>query len=390
MKRFLTAFLLILSLLPVSVFASDDGFDMKSSYDAEKNAVVWENDMFAATFTGNSASDVKTENGMVKSVSFPGTVQVQFKGVFDQAFLYKNNGNGEYSDNFFTNVEQVAGTNDTYETNSAVLTEGEYTLGFILDYGSYATGQSITIYVGSGAQNPDTQQPTAPGSSDNGSFIQIDTDRASYFTDSTTLSDGANISEWAASEVNEALQKSIVPKSIYDESNYKRAITRKEFAYVMVGAMQSFSYTFDDLTSYFKAYGFHTDFTDSNNDLIIQIARMNNIINGTSETTFSPDGLLTREQAAAMLERLYDQCQTQYGIGKPIITDPTYFADRDKFSSWAESGINFVSALTDPQTSRLVMGGVGDDCFLPDGQLTVEQALIAAKRMISFAESKHS
>lgn len=389
MKKTILALILVIAMLPTGVFAFYADDYMKNSYDSASNSVKWEYDLYEVKFYGSNASAIEyynENNDKVSSVTFSNATQVELIGSFDIALLHKIENDEQVSDNLFTSVSEF----DTEEigvyknqTEMVTLNEGEYSLAFIVNYGTYSTGDSLKIKI----------SDTSTGGTSNGSTptpdIKYNRNRDFYYTVQTTLPENALISDWAAEEVSQAFTKSIIPNSIYNEGNFKRPITRKEFAYIMVGAMDLFGYSFDELLYYFDNYGFRTDFTDTNNDPIIQIAKIQGIVNGTSETAFSPDELLTREQAATMLIHLFDNAQQKLRISKPIVTEPTYFIDRDRFSSWAVSAIDLVSMMKDPSVDRFIMGGVGGDEFLPDGNITVEQALIATKRLILCSEDKY-
>ena len=82
-----------------------------------------------------------------------------------------------------------------------------------------------------------------------------------------------------------------------------------------------------------------------------------------------PNALVTREQAAAMLSRVY----TKLGSSIPAVTATT-FADNGSVSNWARDAVAFMS-------DKGIVTGVGDNKFNPKGNASIEQALAIAVRM---------
>ena len=98
------------------------------------------------------------------------------------------------------------------------------------------------------------------------------------------------------------------------------------------------------------------------------------ITNGTSETTFSPEELITREQMATMMTRALNKS----GIDTTINVNAVYnkFADHDEISTWALDSVYFMSA-------RGVIKGVGENKFNVRGNATREQALAISTRSVA-------
>ena len=104
-------------------------------------------------------------------------------------------------------------------------------------------------------------------------------------------------------------------------------------------------------------------FTDtSNSDILAAFAL--GITNGTSATTFTPNGQFTREQAATMI------ANTCKAIGANVSNPPSSgFADLNSAAGWARDGINFVRA-------NGIMQGTGNNNFSPKTAYTREQSII--------------
>lgn len=225
------------------------------------------------------------------------------------------------------------------------------------------------------------------------------------------------ISAWAKSEVENAIETGFVPLSFRD--NYKRNITRGEFAklamfflsvqygYPGVPAVQLWSPAEPNDNEYFSrefmnAYcssrtdrngSFFTDnktgekysynntgeillprtpFSDvnENKDLrFIERAYYLGIVNGIGETDFNPDGEITRQEAAAMLMRVYKNYakteQTAAGFK---------FADDSDIADWAKEDVYSINSLG-------IMQGVGENTFAPLDGYTVEQSVATFWRL---------
>ena len=113
-----------------------------------------------------------------------------------------------------------------------------------------------------------------------------------------TFSD-VGMAKWFYAEVETIAAHGAVPTGSDFRPN--ESITREEMAMMLVGALG-----YDGLAS--SVSGSSLPFTDvQKNTGYIAIAFDFGIINGTSTTKFTPSGLATREQAAAMMMRLYEK-----------------------------------------------------------------------------------
>lgn len=114
-------------------------------------------------------------------------------------------------------------------------------------------------------------------------------------------------------------------------------------------------------------------FTDTYDAEVLKAYNLG-ITNGTSETTFSPEELITREQMATMMTRALNKS----GIDTTINVNAVYnkFADHDEISTWALDSVYFMSA-------RGVIKGVGENKFNVRGNATREQALAISTRSVA-------
>ena len=194
-------------------------------------------------------------------------------------------------------------------------------------------------------------------------------------------------SEWAQSELEEAAALGLIPNSLKG-ADLTAPITRAEFAAVSVKCYEALT----DLKAEPYAPNPFTDTTD------VEVLKAYNIdvTNGTSPTSFSPEELLNREQAATMLTRLYKKIAIDgwtletdgnfVGTFRGMYETPAPFADDKNISGWAKDSVYFMKA-------KGVIDGVGGNKFAPRAvtdaeeaagyaQATREQAILIAKRMV--------
>ena len=98
------------------------------------------------------------------------------------------------------------------------------------------------------------------------------------------------------------------------------------------------------------------------------------IVKGTTDTTFTPDGSITRQEAASMLSRTAQVLDMTSGKGQS-------FNDEAQIASWAKESVAFTSGLMDPITGTAVMGDTGNGNFSPLASYTREQAYITSLRL---------
>ncbi len=190
-------------------------------------------------------------------------------------------------------------------------------------------------------------------------------------------------SQWAQAELARADELGLIPDCL-DGADLTRPITRAEFAAVSVKVYEALSGTpaLPAVTNPF------TDTTD------IEVLKAYNvgITNGTGDgTTFSPNALLNREQAATMLARVFKKVTMpgwslatdgQYPLS---YTKPAAFKDDGDISGWAKDFVYFMAA------NGIIQGNGGK--FMPKAvtpeqeaagyaQATREQALLIAVRMV--------
>jgi len=169
-------------------------------------------------------------------------------------------------------------------------------------------------------------------------------------------------SPWAVEQVNAAIAKHIVPENL--QSNYTQPITRAEFCALIVVAYERF---IGDIAG-------RRLFNDTN-DINVQKAAYLRIVSGVGDNRFDPNGTLTREQAAVMLERFADF------MGGPLLfEDAPVFVDSHEISEWA---VRSVSAIV----MNGIMSGMGNGEFAPGQSLTREQSIVAIMQLLDVRSS---
>ena len=170
-------------------------------------------------------------------------------------------------------------------------------------------------------------------------------------------------SDWAVKELESASKAKLIP-ALFDNEDLTTNITRKEFAHVAVKMYENISGQ--------KAVAIATNpFTDTT-DLEVLKAYNIGITNGTTDTTFSPDSLITREQMATMMTRAL----TKAGKNTARPTDAKLFADDVVFSNYAKDSIYYMSSIE-------IIKGVGDNKFDSKGNASREQALAISIRCVN-------
>ena len=169
-------------------------------------------------------------------------------------------------------------------------------------------------------------------------------------------------SEWAEPELKEASKQNLIPE-IFDEANLTKNITRKEFAHTVVKM-------YEKITGQKAVPIAKNPFTDTKDKEVLKAYNIG-ITNGTSDTTFSPDDLITREQMATMMTRAL----TKAGKDTSRPASAKLFADDSEFSGYAKDSIYYMSSIE-------IIKGVGENKFNAKGNASREQALAISIRCV--------
>jgi len=167
----------------------------------------------------------------------------------------------------------------------------------------------------------------------------------------------ANVtSPWAIEEVSLAKEAGLVPTNL--QSLYQSNMTRAEFCALAVAL-------YEKMTG--QEIAGRISFTDTNDINVEKMAAVG-VVNGTSPGKFTPNGNLTREQAATMLARLAS------AIDKPFPKTSATFDDKGTISDWALEAVGQVQGAG-------IMNGASPDKFSPKGVYTREQSIATMLRM---------
>lgn len=176
-------------------------------------------------------------------------------------------------------------------------------------------------------------------------------------------------STWAKGDIERAMDLDIIPESMNGD-DLSEGISRAQFAAVAVKAYEQMSGS--------RLSGGNNPFNDTSDEYVLKAANAD-IVAGTSASTFSPYNGLTREQAAAMLTRVYKKTVFE-GWSLKNDYELEYnstgrFGDYDEIRPYARESVAFLYA-------NGVISGVGGNMFAPEGTLTKEQAIAIAVRML--------
>lgn len=183
-------------------------------------------------------------------------------------------------------------------------------------------------------------------------------------------------SAWAAETVKKAANHYLIPEAL--SNRYTSPITRDHFVLLIdklvlaktglnlvdFAARKNLSVSnnpFKDIN--------HRYFADTSHNYVIAANKLG-IISGKQDGLFDPNGLLTRQEAAAILQR------TAQALGVDASGKATNYSDNNVIASWAKDGVNYVSA-------KGIMSGVGDNRFDPQGTYTYQQAYVTVYPMLT-------
>ncbi len=188
---------------------------------------------------------------------------------------------------------------------------------------------------------------------------------------------GSIVSAWALSEIEAANEEELIP--VYLKGlNLREQISRAEFAAISIEL-------YENLTGSRVMLGKNHFVDISSNRFVNEIIKASNlgITAGTSDNTFSPNSLITREQVATMMCRAYKKkANPNWTLDNdakyPLKYTVNYlFWDDVYMSSYAKEAVYFMAA-------NGIINGTDDAGFIFDPQViaTREQAIIMALRCV--------
>lgn len=166
--------------------------------------------------------------------------------------------------------------------------------------------------------------------------------------------DGA--SPWATELLKSAISHNLVPTHL--QNNYSQNMTRAEFCALATVTYEAMTGT--EITE-------RKTFSDTDDVNVEKMASLG-VVSGTSETTFTPDKLLNRQEAAVILANLYSVLHGE--MGEAEIT----FTDNEAVSPWASTAVGKVCKAG-------IMSGLGDNRFAPQDSYTREQSMVTMLRV---------
>ncbi len=178
-------------------------------------------------------------------------------------------------------------------------------------------------------------------------------------------------SDWAKGELEQAIDAGLVPQDL--QRGYQNYCTREEFCRLVIALVEAVMGK--DVSEIFSERGMIMEsgvFNDTENK-DIEAAYTLGIVNGVGNGMFSPNGDITREQAAVMLMRASNV------LGYTPAGKVLSFSDRDEFSDYAVKGIDFVAKAG-------VMNGVANNKFSPRGNYTREMSCLTMVRLYNAVE----
>lgn len=245
----------------------------------------------------------------------------------------------------------TADDGDKYYTNSA--SQGDYhvsTLSYLPDAGYMGQATIPVTYI------------TAAGIETTG-VIKVS---VSTKTDSAQFKDvtRSNVGTWAADAVDFAYHFGLVSGVSKTEFAPNSPMTRAQLVTVLYRAVGSPSVTvstnFEDLdvgSYYYSA---------------VVWANVNGIVNGTSDTTFSPDSRLTRQQLAAILYRY----ARAFGGDTSYTGNLSHFTDRHQVDSYATTPMIWA-------VSHEIISGTSDTTLSPLSTATRAQVVVILHRYLT-------
>lgn len=169
-------------------------------------------------------------------------------------------------------------------------------------------------------------------------------------------------SDWAKDEIDADMASLL--ELVNPALNYQGSITRKEFCYIALDSLHKISGI--EMNTMVE-----NPFTDTNDALVLAAYALG-VVKGTSDTTFSPDSPVSRQEMCVMLYRVLEKAGKDTGFsGAPL----DGFSDKGQVADWAKAETSFA-------VSAGIMKGVTEKRLAPLENCQVEQALVLAARMV--------
>ena len=177
-----------------------------------------------------------------------------------------------------------------------------------------------------------------------------------------------NPSEWARSDVDNAVNEGLVPK--LNQINYIGKITRLEVCQLIDNLLNK--------QGIVKNNPVENPFSDTADESVVSLYNYN-IINGKNESELYPYDYITREEFAKILANTYHMFNNSF---MPDNCSAVY-TDWENISDWAINSVNEVSYL------KLFVGNDAGE-FQPQNNITKEEVIITLLRLYDLIDSKYS
>ena len=172
-------------------------------------------------------------------------------------------------------------------------------------------------------------------------------------------------SDWAAQEVESAIQAGLVPQHLQD--NYKGGVTRGEVAEMFILLLETVTdKDIDTILSENEVTLDKNAFTDTTDESVLA-ANALGIISGVGDNRYDPEGTLTRAHVAAILNRIAGVLGVE--------TEGYTHSFTDVSGHWSDGELGW-------PVHAGIISGVGDNRFDPNGTLTTEQAIAMVWRAL--------
>jgi len=299
--------------------------------------------------TIHAAVQVAAGNESSLALTKDGTVYAWGYGEYGQL------GNGKNA-----NAQNIPVKVSMQNSKAAYIASGMYhNMAVTSDGVLYVWGRNKNYQLGNGkSDNVNTPQRVDTKVSVNGSYSAGSTE---------------SVSPWARTEADWLYQTELVPPMLWGD--YQKDITRAEFAHLLVGVYEHIKDTTVATTS-----SKVNKFTDIQGHALgedMRKAYMLGILSGSSETTFSPDRTITRQEAAKMLCSFVSKMENVDISTK--VQNLGFYGDAADIDAWATPYVYYAYESN-------IMRGTGGSNFSPKALLSREQSLAILSRLVKSYE----
>ncbi len=232
----------------------------------------------------------------------------------------------------------IDSTDDSHYIDSTVIPGNTYFYRIeVIGYFGGSTSQPQGVVVPEAAAVPEVPEEPANGS--------IDVSAAS---------------DWAEAEILEAYAAGLTTDGILN--NFGKNITRREFSAIAVKLYEA-------LSGETALVAINNPFMDTADQEVLKAFELG-IIKGTSDTTFSPEAAITRQEICVMITRALKANDPALSTNT---TGVAAFADQANIANWAMDSVKFAS-------KNGIMKGTGGNMIMPLSNTSREQAIVLLKR----------